>query len=264
MCREGGDVTPTDILTSREGAVATIEFNRPQRRNALTAEMYAQMAEALREAQADDGVRVVLFRGKPDVFTAGNDIEDFIQRPPVGDDPPVFRFLRAVAHAQKPLVAAVNGPAVGLGTTLLFHCDLVYAGDNARFQMPFTSLGIVPEFASTYLLPLIAGYQRAAELLLLGEPFDAQKALAAGFVTRVLPAGDTFEAAAQAASKLASLPPESIRLTKALIREGHRAAIDNRLQLEGDHLRRMLGKPAAREAMRAFMEKRKPDFSKEK
>ena len=253
-----------DILTSREGAVTTIEFNRPQRRNALTAEMYAALADALGAAEADDGVRVVLFRGQPDVFTAGNDLEDFIQRPPTGPDTPVFRFLRAVAHARKPLVAAVNGPAIGLGTTLLFHCELVYAGDNARFQMPFTSLGVVPEFASSYLLPLIAGYQRAAELLLLGEPFDADKAFAAGFVTRVLPAGDTFAVAARAAAQLASLPPESIRLTKELIREGHRAAIDNQLQKEGDHFRRMLGKPAAREAMRAFMEKRKPDFSKEK
>jgi enoyl-CoA hydratase/carnithine racemase len=253
-----------DILVSRDGAVTTIEFNRPQRRNALTAEMYAQLAEALREAEADDTVRVVLFRGKADVFTAGNDIEDFIQRPPVGDDPPVFRFLRAVPHATKPLVAAVNGPAVGIGTTLLFHCDLVYAGDNARFQMPFTSLGIVPEFASTYLLPLIAGYQRAAELLLLGEPFGPDKALEAGFVTRVVPASETFEVASQAAAKLAALPPKSIRLTKALIREGHRAAIDIQLQKEGEHLRRMLGEPAAREALSAFMEKRKPDFSKEK
>jgi enoyl-CoA hydratase/carnithine racemase len=253
-----------DILVSRDGAVTTIELNRPQRRNALTAEMYVQLAEALREAEADDAVRVVLFRGKADVFTAGNDIEDFMQRPPVGDDPPVFRFLRAVSHATKPLVAAVNGPAVGIGTTLLFHCDLVYAGDNARFQMPFTSLGIVPEFASTYLLPLIAGYQRAAELLLLGEPFGPDKALAAGFVTRVVPASETFEVASQAAAKLAALPPKSIRLTKALIREGHRAAIDLQLQKEGEHFRRMLGEPAAREALSAFMEKRKPDFSKEK
>jgi enoyl-CoA hydratase/carnithine racemase len=140
----------------------------------------------------------------------------------------------------------------------------VYAGDNARFQLPFTSLGLVPEFASSYLLPLIAGHQRASELLLLGEPFGPDKALAAGFVTRVVPANETFEVASQAAAKLAALPPKSIRLTKALIREGHRAAIDNQLQKEGEHFRRMLGEPAAREAFSAFMEKRKPDFSKEK
>ena len=253
-----------DILVSRDGAVTTIEFNRPQRRNAITSAMYTELTEALREAEADDGVRAVIFRGKADVFTAGNDIEDFIQRPPDADETPVFHFLRTVAHATKPLVAAVNGPAVGIGTTLLFHCDLVYAGDNARFQLNFTSLGVVPEFGSTYLLPLIAGYRRASELLLLGEPFGADKAFAAGIVTQVLPAGDTFEAAAQAAAKLASLPPESIRLTKELIKDGHRAAIDKQLQKEGDHFRRMLGKPAAREAMRAFMEKRRPDFSKEK
>jgi enoyl-CoA hydratase/carnithine racemase len=253
-----------EILVSRDGAVAILEFNRPQRRNALTAEMYSMLVEAVQAAEADDGVRVILFRGKADVFTAGNDLEDFIERPPLGQDSPVFRFLTVVAHATKPLVAAVNGPAIGIGTTLLLHCDLVYAGDNARFQMPFTSLGVVPEFASSYLLPLIAGHQRAAELLLLGEAFGADKALAAGFVTRVVPAAETFEVASQAAAKLAALPPESIRLTKALIKEGHRAAVDIQLQKESEHFRRMLGKPAAREAMRAFMEKRKPDFSREK
>jgi enoyl-CoA hydratase/carnithine racemase len=253
-----------DILVSRDGAVTTLEFNRPQRRNALTAAMYSQLTEAVLAAEADDGVRAVVFRGKADVFTAGNDIEDFLERPPVDFDSPVFRFLEVVAHAAKPLVAAVNGPAVGIGTTLLFHCDLVYAGDNARFHLPFASLGLVPEFASSYLLPLIAGYQRAAELLLLGEPFATDKALAAGFVTRMVPAADTFEVASQAAARLASLPPESIRLTKALLKEGHREAVDKQLQKEGEHFHRMLGKPAAREAMRAFMEKRKPDFSREK
>jgi enoyl-CoA hydratase/carnithine racemase len=253
-----------DILTSSAQAVTTLQFNRPQRRNALTAGMYAQLVEAVQAAEADDGVRVIVLRGSADVFTAGNDIEDFVERPPTDFDAPVFRFLATVAHATKPLVAAVNGPAIGIGTTLLLHCDLVYAGDNARFQMPFTSLGVVPEFASSYLLPLIAGHQRAAELLLLGEAFGPDKALAAGFVTRVVPASETFDTASQAAARLAALPPESIRVTKALIKDGHRESIDRQLQKEGEHFRRMLGKPAAREAMRAFMEKRKPDFSREK
>jgi enoyl-CoA hydratase/carnithine racemase len=251
-----------DILVSRRGAVVSIEFDRPQKKNALTAAMYDAMAKAVRDAEADEGVRVVLFCGKPDVFTAGNDIEDFIARPPGGEDTPVFRFLDAVSSAAKPLVAAVNGPAVGIGTTLLLHCDLVYAGDNARFVMPFTSLGLVPEFASSYLLPLIAGYQRAAELLLLGEPFDAQKAYESGFVTRVVPAAETLAAAWKAADKLAALPAKSVRVTKQLLKGAHRAAIRAQLDAEGAHFREMLHEPAAREALAAFMEKRKPDFSK--
>jgi enoyl-CoA hydratase/carnithine racemase len=251
-----------DILTERRGAVMTVMFNRPKRRNALTWEMYAQLNEALREAESDDAVRVVLFHGGPEVFTAGNDVEDFIQRPPLGTDTPVFKFLHAVAKATKPLVAAVNGPAVGIGTTLLLHCDLVYAGDNARFQMPFTSLGLVPEFASSYLLPLIAGYQRAAEMLLLGEPFGAEQGRTAGFVNRVVPPAETLDVALQAAMKLAALPPKSVRVTKALLRSAHRSAIETQLQAEGEHFRAMLQEPAAREALAAFMQKRKPDFSK--
>jgi enoyl-CoA hydratase/carnithine racemase len=250
-----------DIRTGREGAVAVIEIDRPQRRNALTTEMYGQMAAALGAAGADASVRAIVFRGSQDVFTAGNDLEDFIRRPPLGEDTPVFDFLRAVANASLPLVAAVNGPAIGVGTTLLLHCDLVYAGDNARFQMPFTSLGLVPEFASSYLLPLIAGYQRAAELLLLGEAFGPDQALAAGFVTRVVPAAETFATAMQAAAKLAALPPRSVRTTKELLKNAHRTAIEAQLRLEGEHFRRMLGEPAAREALAAFMAKRKPDFT---
>jgi enoyl-CoA hydratase/carnithine racemase len=251
-----------DILTSRRGAVMAIEFNRPQRRNALTAAMYQSMADALRAAEADDSVRVVLFHGQPDVFTSGNDVEDFIQRPPTGEDSAVFRFLTAVSGAAKPLVAAVNGPAVGLGTTLLFHCELVYAGDNARFILPFTALGLVPEFGSSYLLPLIAGYQRAAELLLLGEPFGPEAAREAGFVTRIVPAAETLDVAWKAAERLAALPANSVRTTKSLLKAAHRAAIESQMRAEGEHFRRMLGEPAAREALAAFMEKRKPDFNR--
>lgn len=252
----------SEIATVRRGAVLAIEIRRPQKRNALTAAMYEAMAAALAAAAADEGVRVVLFHGQPGVFTAGNDLEDFAARPPAGRDTPVFRFLDAVAAATKPLVAAVNGPAVGLGTTLLLHCDLVYAGDDARFALPFTSLGLVPEFGSSYLLPLVAGYQRAAELLLLGEPFDARKALDAGFVTRVVPAAQALEAAWEAAQKLAALPPKSVRVTRALLREAHREAVARRIEQEGEHFRAMLSEPAAREALAAFLEKRKPDFSR--
>jgi enoyl-CoA hydratase/carnithine racemase len=251
----------SDISLARRDGVLAIEFRRPQKKNALTAAMYEAMTAALAEADADDGVRVLLFHGQPEVFTAGNDLEDFMARPPASVDAPVFRFLQSVCAARKPLVAAVNGPAVGLGTTLLLHCDLVYAGDNARFSMPFTSLGLVPEFASSYLLPMIAGYQRAAELLLLGEPFDAKKALDAGFVTRIVPAAETLDAAFAAARKLASLPAKSIRLTRALLREAHRDAVRRQLEVEAGHFREMLQEPAAREAFAAFAQKRKPDFS---
>ena len=247
----------SDILTARHGAVAAIEFNRPAKKNALTAAMYAAMAEALTAAEADEGVRVVLFHGSPVAFTAGNDLQDFLERPPTGDDAPVFRFLQAVSGARKPLVAAVNGPAVGLGTTLLLHCDLVFAGENARFAMPFTSLGLVPEFASSYLLPLVAGYQRAAELLLLGEPFDARKAYESGFVTRIVPSEEAFDAALAAAQKLAALPARSVQLTRELLKSSHRAAVAAQLKTESEHFRRLLAEPAARAALRAFLDRKK-------
>ena len=251
-----------DILTQVRDAIMVVELNRPEKKNALTSEMYALLGDALARAEGDDAVRVVVIHGKPDVFTAGNDLEDFMKRPPQGEDTPVFRFLEAASRAQKPLVAAVNGAAVGIGTTLLLHCDLVYAGDNARFRLPFASLGLVPEFASSYLLPMVAGYHRAAELLLLGEPFGPDVALAAGFVTRVVPAAQTLDTAMEAARKLAALPAKSVRTTKALLKGAHAAAVRNQLQLEGRHFREMLSEPAAREALAAFIEKRKPDFSK--
>ena len=250
-----------DIVLERRGAVLAIGFDRPQKKNALTAAMYAAMAEAITAAESDAEVRAILFHGSPEVFTAGNDLDDFLQRPPQGDDAPVFTFLLAVARGTKPLVAAVNGPAVGLGTTLLLHCDLVYAGDNARFSMPFTSLGLVPEFGSSYLLPLVAGYQRAAGLLLLGEPFDAPAAREAGIVTRVLPAAETLGAAWAAAEKLARLPRKSVLLTRSLLRATHREAIERQLRAESAHFREMLDEPAAKEALSAFLAKRKPDFT---
>ena len=250
----------TEIAVGRRGAVATVGFDRPAKKNALTAAMYEALADAVAAAEADREVRAILFHGTQEAFTAGNDLNDFLARPPSGDEAPVFRFLRAVANAANPLVAAVNGPAIGIGTTLLLHCDLVYAAEDARFQLPFTRLGLVPEFASTYLLPFIAGYQRAAELLLLAEPFDAMRALEAGFVTRVVPAGQSFDAALDAAQKLAALPAASVRGTKALLKRTHRAAIEAQLAAEGADFRRMLSEPAAREAFAAFLGKRAPDF----
>ncbi|HET9650886.1 MAG TPA: enoyl-CoA hydratase-related protein, partial [Usitatibacter sp.] len=209
------------------------------------------------EADADAGVRVVLFHGTDEAFTAGNDIEDFVQRPPADENAPVFRLLQAVVCARKPMIAAVNGMAVGLGTTLLLHCDLVYAAEDARFSLPFTKLGLVPEFGSSYLLPLIAGYQRAAELLLLGEPFDAAHAHAIGIVTRIVPRAQTLETAWEAARKIAALPADSVNLTRELMKSPHRVAIERQMHLEGSHFRTLLDAPAARKAMAAFLEKRK-------
>jgi len=253
-------MTTSSIRVERLGAVAMIGFDRPEKRNALTVEMYEALAAAVTHAEADATVRVILFHGTREVFTAGNDLRDFMERPPAGDDAPVFRFLRAASTAAKPLVAAVNGPAIGLGTTLLLHCDLVYAASDARFQLPFTKLGLVPEFASTYLLPLVAGWQRAAELLLLGEPFDAQRALEAGLVTRVVAPDETLAAAQSAAEALSRLPAAALRSTKALMKSAHRAPIAAQLSAEALEFGRMLAGPAAREAFAAFVERRAPDF----
>ena len=252
----------TDIQATRRGASLELAFNRPARKHALTHAMYETLTAAVLEAERDAGVRVILFHGDEQAFTAGNDLGDFLEHPPRSEDAPVFRFIRAVLAGTKPLVAAVNGPAVGIGTTLLLHCDLVYAGENARFILPFAGLGLLPEFASSYLLPRLAGHHRAAEMLLLGEPFDAERALAAGFVNRVLPAAETLPAARAAADRICALPEKSIRLTRALLHAGDKEAIAARAAEEGAHFARMLGEPAAREAMAAFMEKRKPDFSK--
>jgi enoyl-CoA hydratase/carnithine racemase len=246
-----------NIAVSRDLGVLEIALDRPQKKNALTAAMYAALAKALREADADDSVRVVLFHGNGGTFCAGNDLEDFAARPPVEEDAPVFAFLEAASRARKPYVAAVTGSAVGIGTTLLLHCELVYAAEDARFALPFTRLGIVPEFGSSYLLPLIAGYQRAAELLLLAEPFDARAAHAAGFVTRVVPAANVLDAARDAARKLAALPPKSVQRTKELMRKPHAAALQSQMKAESDYFRPMLFEPAAAAALEAFLARRK-------
>jgi len=251
-----------DIRMEKKGAVLEIMMDRPSKKNAITAEMYAMMAEALREGATDGGVRVILIRGTRETFCAGNDIEDFIKAPPNAEGHAVFRFMEELSHATKPVVAAVVGPAVGIGTTMLLHCDLVYVADSARFSVPFTSLGLCPENASSYLLPLVAGHQRAAELLLLGEPFGADKAAECGFVTQVLPANDVLSAARAACAKLAALPPKSVRITKALLKRPHLALIEEHIRAEADAFRPMLAEPAAREAFAAFKERRKPDFSK--
>jgi enoyl-CoA hydratase/carnithine racemase len=247
-----------DVAVSLDSGVMEIALDRPRKKNALTAAMYASLAQALRQAEVDDAVRVVLFRGNGDSFCAGNDLEDFAMNPPQAADAPVFDFLDQASRATKPFVAAVTGSAVGIGTTLLLHCELVYAADDARFALPFTRLGLVPEFASSYLLPLIAGYQRAAELLLLAEPFDARKACDAGLVNRVVAAADVLETARDAARRLAALPPKSVQRTKMLMRQPLMAPLQSQMKAESEWFRPMLAEPAARAALDAFLARRKP------
>jgi enoyl-CoA hydratase/carnithine racemase len=249
------------VRAETKDRVARIELARLDKKNAITTEMYVQMAEALAAAEADRDARAVLIHGSRDCFTAGNDLADFLKRPP-GTKSPSWRFFEVLPALSKPIVAAVGGPAIGIGTTLLFHCDLVYATPGTRFQLPFVGLGIVPEFGSTYLLPLLAGYQRAAELMLLGQPFTAEKAHEVGIVTAVVPEGEVLERAAKAAAMLAELPPESIRLTKRLMKSAHAEAVKRQITEEGRLFVERLASPEAKEAMSAFLEKRKPDFSR--
>jgi len=252
----------SEILIRREDALLRIRISRPAKKNALTAGMYAALAAALRGANADPAVRAVLVHGTPEAFTAGNDLQDFLANPPRDDSAPVIAFLRAVTRVEKPLVAAVNGVAIGVGTTMLLHCDLVYAAEDARFALPFVNLGLCPEAASSFLLPAIAGYQRAAELLLLGEPFDAARAREIGIVNEVLAPDLVLTAAEQAARKLAAKPPASVRLTKRLLKAQTRAMMEAALAEELREFRERLVSPEAKEAFTAFLEKRAPDFSK--
>jgi enoyl-CoA hydratase/carnithine racemase len=224
--------------------------------------MYGAMADALAQAGSDPAIRVAVLQGHETVFSAGNDIGDFLNQPPAGADSPVFRFLRGIAGFPKPLVAAVCGPAVGVGTTMLFHCDLVYAGDNAAFSMPFVNLGLCPEAASSLLVPQMFGYHRAAEALLLGEPFMAEAALEVGLVNRVVPPTEANGVAQAAARKLAAKPVSALIETKRLMKKGQQQLVLQQMADEGQSFSRMLGEPAAREAFGAFMEKRLPDFSR--
>lgn len=253
------------ILTTQSDGILTLEFDRLERKNAITGAMYQTMADALRDAEADTAVRAILITGKPEIFTAGNDLDDFLNNAGEGamtEQRPVFQFMTALESCTKPVVAAVSGAAVGIGTTLLMHCDLVYCADNAKFSMPFTQLGLCPEFASSLLVAQAAGYTRAAEKLLLGEAFLAQEALEMGIVARVLPAAELPAFAQGQAAKLAKLPPASIRTTKALMKRARSPMIREAIAAENERFSAMLQGAEAKEAFTAFFEKRKPDFSR--
>jgi enoyl-CoA hydratase/carnithine racemase len=253
----------SQVQCNLDDAVQCIAINRPEKKNALTAEMYNALADAVEQAEADPAVRVMLLHGIGDAFTAGNDLVDFLQKPWSGQQvPPAVRFIYAVAHARKPVVAAVQGLAVGVGVTILLHCELVYAAEGTKFIMPFVDLGIVPEAAATVLLPALMGHQRAAELLMLGNPVDAQRAYELGLVNAVVSPDTLFATASQTARRLAEKPWIALLACKRLMRTANQVEVSRALKEEVTEIRERLDSPETKEALTAFLEKRKPDFSK--
>lgn len=249
------------IKTTTLDGIATIEMARPEKKNALTTAMYDHMAQALRAADADAAVRAVIITGQPGVFTSGNDLEDFMQRPPQGPDSPVFQFMQALLECRKPVIAAVTGAAVGIGTTMLLHCDFVYISDEARLAMPFVALGLVPEYAASFIVPQIMGHVKAAEKLLLGDPFTGADAVDFGIANAVLPPDEVLPHARRIAERFKTLPPQAVQASKQLMREGQRALVQQAIDQEVKVFSERLRSPEAREAFQAFFEKRKPDFS---
>ncbi len=250
------------IKTAVVNGVATIEIARPEKKNALTQAMYQAMADAINVAQEDGAVRALLITGQPGIFTSGNDIEDFMQRPPQSIDSPVFRFMQALVGSDKPVVAAVTGAAIGIGTTLLLHCDLVYVSDESRLAMPFVGLGLVPEFASSLLVPELMGQRRAAEKLLFGDPFTGEQAVDCGIANAVLPAAEVVPHARRMAERFNALPPGAVRDSKRLMRGPHREQVLKTIADEAELFGKRLRSPEAMEAFQAFFQKRQPDFSK--
>jgi enoyl-CoA hydratase/carnithine racemase len=251
----------SDLLTLIDDGVCIITFNRPARKNALTVAMYEAAVAAMKGAEENDDVRAILFTGAGEAFTSGNDVKDFMDTPPTGDDSPVFQFLLTLKGCQKPVFVAVNGAAVGIGVTMLMHADVVYVADTATLKMPFTALGLSAEGASTFLLPRMAGHAKAAELLLFGESFDAETAKDVGLCSRVLPAKELMAFALGRAKFLANeRPATSLLITKRLMKLAGAERTEKALYEEAVEFARLLGSDEAREAFTAFFEKRKPDF----
>jgi enoyl-CoA hydratase/carnithine racemase len=250
------------IKVATANGVATLEIARPEKKNALTLAMYDAIADALEAANADGTVRSVVITGQPGVFTSGNDLQAFMQRPPSSDDTPVIRFMHALLACEKPVIAAVTGAAVGIGVTMLLHCDLVYVSEDAHLVMPFVSLGLVPEFAASLVVPRLMGHVQASEKLLLGEPFTGTEAVALGIANAALPAADVLAHARRMAERFNALAPGAVRETKRLIRAGTKESIAQTIDAENAVFRERLRSPEAQEAFAAFFQKRKPDFSK--
>jgi len=254
-------MTTNQVVIGRDGAVLSVTLNRPDKKNALTHAMYDAIADALASAAGDPSVRVVLITGTGDAFTSGNDLGDFLNAPPAGEQSPVLRFLAALSVAEKPVVAAVNGVAVGIGTTMLLHCDLVYAARSATFSVPFVNLALVPEAASSLLLPRRIGHARAAELFLLGGKLDAAQAEAMGLVAAVFDDSRLLDEAMQRARALAAKAPSAVRATKALMKRGEEPVAD-RMRAETAQFSHQLESAELKEAIQAFREKRTPNFDK--
>ena len=250
------------IRTETADGVLTLTFDRLDRKNAITAAMDQTLADALVAAETDPAIRVIVLAGHESIFTAGNDLEDFMKNPPAGMDAPVFQFMMALGLAEKPVLVAVNGAAVGIGTTLLAHADFAYCADNAMFSMPFVSLGLCAEFGSSLLVPLAAGYHKAAEKLLLGEPMSAEEALEMKLVNRILPPGEVLEHTLRQARRFNALPPASVRETKRLMKAGWRSLTEKIIADEAQTFAHLLKSAEAKEAFNAFFERRKPDFSR--
>jgi enoyl-CoA hydratase/carnithine racemase len=248
----------SDIVAERSGNILSIQLNRPAKKNAMTSSMYIEMAELLDGAAKDDQMRVVLWHAAGDSFCAGNDLEDFMKNPPASAESPQSRLIHALINFEKPLVAAVQGAAIGGGTTMLAHCDFVYAGESAKFQLPFVSLALVPEFGSSCLLPLRFGYLRAAELILLGQLFGALRAAELGLVTSVVPDQKLLATATETVQALAKKPAGAAQAAKRLMKETFREQLEQAVKFENQVFAERVRSDEAKEAFRAFFAKRKP------
>ncbi len=251
-----------DIVTEQAGSILRVQLNRPTKRNAMTSAMYLALAGIFSEAANNENTRVVLWHGAGDSFSAGNDLEDFLKNPPGPGNFPQARLMEALVNFDKPLVAAVHGAAIGGGTTMLTHCDFVYAGESTKFQMPFINLAVVPEFGSSYSMPARIGHLRAAELILLGGPFDARRAAELGLVTQVISDKDVLARATETAGKLAAKPPRALQASKRLMKQPFREQIKAAMKAENEEFSAQVRSEDAKEAFTAFLEKRKPDFAR--
>ena len=252
----------SDIITERSGSILRVQLNRPAKKNAMTSAMYITLADLLNATAKDDQVRVVLWHGAGDSFCAGNDMADFLKNPPGAGESPQARLITALINFDKPLVAAVQGAAIGGGTTMLTHCDFVYAGESTKFQMPFINLALVPEFGSTYAIPARTGYLRASELILLGLSFDAMRAAELGLVTRVVPDEKLLATATETAQKLAEKPAAALQACKRLLKAPFRDQLAQGAKRENEEFSARVRSADAREAFTAFFEKRRPDFTR--
>lgn len=254
----------SEILTERSGSILRVTVNRPAKKNAMTSAMYIAMADAFNEAQTDDDIHVVVWDAAGDTFSAGNDVEDFLKNPPGPGESPQAKLGTALLNLDKPVIAVVKGAAVGGGTTLLTHCDFVYAGESAKFKLPFVDLGLVPEFGSSWSLPAHLGYIRAAELFMLGQPFSAEVAAGVGLVTRVVPDSELSTTATETAKNLAAKPIGALRATKRLLKQSSREQIDQAISREVEEFSSRVRSAEVKEVFTAFLEKRPPNFTTKK